>query len=112
MILDMTDTLTDKIKLVIKKVDSIRGTQLNHSKRITALEEKPTIEPALKDNELLTKIGVYLGFIKEETKEILEEIAVSTIEEVKEDVQEEEIEDLPLIDPATEKALDEVIGED
>ena len=108
----MTDTLTDKIKLVIKKVDSIRGTQLNHSKRITALEEKePEKFRGVTDSDLLNKIATYLGFVKD-GKEGSEEESGEGSKEESEGIPVSIVEEVDLIDPATEKELDEIIGED
>ena len=95
----MTETLNDKIKKLVAKYNSIQGSLLSMGKRLTALEEKETHlpEPALKDNELLTKVATYLGFIKDEKEtDIIEETA-EVIEESEEIAQE------------TIDALDEVI---
>jgi len=98
----MTETLNDKIKKLVTKVNSIQGSLLSMGKRLTALEEAEPekFRDAPADNDLLNKIAIYLGFLKTDEKE---EVSEPETEEVATEIEEEVISEEVL------EALDEVI---
>jgi len=57
---NMTETLTEQLKKLLSKVNSIQGQQLTFAQRLKAVEEKKPAEFE-GDKDLLFRIAKYLG---------------------------------------------------
>lgn len=111
----MSETINDKLKKLITKINSIQGQQLTMGKRLTALEEQKGSPEFIGDKELLFRIARYLGSAvgyevdkptEGETIDETEEEGITT----KEDIEEMLGQDIPEeISQETLDALDEVI---
>lgn len=98
----VNETLTEQLKKLLSKVNSIQGQQLTFAQRLKALEEKKPFENI--DSALLIKIAKYLGFIPKEEEE--------PVEELKEALAEIVIADKEEVDPEVLESLDELIKDD
>ena len=108
----MSETINDKLKKLITKVNSIQGSLLSMGKRLTALEEKPIIESEFEgDKQLLFRIAEYLGSAVGYTKDEDTVQDVGLGEETTPESETEEVVTEPEdeIDQETLDALDEVI---
>jgi len=102
-------SLEENIKKILNKVKHFDMKLGQFEKKLEELEQRESlVVPGEVDNELLTKIAKYLGFIKAVEETELEE---EVVEEVVEEPAQEELAQEELISDEVLQEIDEVIND-